>query len=187
MRWETIVVGFDDTDDSIRALGRAIVLAKTMDATADRLERRPVLPSGAAAHGVGPFDPADPPQEHRAALERIREAVEGEDVEVEFDLEAGDPRRHADRAREEPRRAADRRRDAGAGIHRSPAERQRQPGRRPALTLRRPDRPLRHSTCFGAGPARLRNQDERAADRRLNEALRAPRWPARAGTSRPRS
>jgi nucleotide-binding universal stress UspA family protein len=49
-----------------------------------------VLPSGAAAHGVGPFDPADPPQEHRQALERIREAIAGEDVEVEFDLSVGD-------------------------------------------------------------------------------------------------
>jgi nucleotide-binding universal stress UspA family protein len=91
MRWETIVVGYDDTDDSRRALGRAIVLAKTMDARLIVLSVSRVLPSGAAAHGIGPFDPADPPLEHRDALERIREAVAGEDVEVEFDLEIGHP------------------------------------------------------------------------------------------------
>ncbi len=91
MRWETIVVGYEDTDDSRRALGRAVVLAKSMDAHLIVSSVAPVLPSGAAAHGVGPYDPADPPQEHREALARIRAAVEGEEVEVEFDLEAGDP------------------------------------------------------------------------------------------------
>ena len=91
MRWETIVVGYEDTDDSRRALGRAIVLAKSMDARLVVSSVSRVLPSGAAAHGVGPYDPADPPLEHREALERIREAVAGENVEVEFDLELGDP------------------------------------------------------------------------------------------------
>ncbi len=91
MRWETIDVGIDESDDSIRALGRAIVLAKTMNARKIVSSVLRTLPSGAAAHGLGPLDPANPPEEHRAALERIRRAVESEHIDVEYDLQFGDP------------------------------------------------------------------------------------------------
>ena len=51
----------------------------------------PLLPSGAAAHGLGPFDPADPPEEHREELLHARELLAPRKLKVEFDLEVGEP------------------------------------------------------------------------------------------------
>ena len=91
MSWQTIVVGYDDSEGAGRALARAVALAKASGARIVISSVSRALPSGAAGHGLGPFDPADPPSEHRAALERARSAVAGERVEAEFELEIGDP------------------------------------------------------------------------------------------------
>jgi nucleotide-binding universal stress UspA family protein len=45
----------------------------------------------AAAHGVGPWDPADPPEEHREELLHAREYLHGRNVTAEFVLGTGEP------------------------------------------------------------------------------------------------
>lgn len=90
MNWKTIVVGYDRTHASNVALLRAADLAEAADGTLIVTSAARVLPSGAAAHGVGPFDPADSPEEHREELLHARDLLAGRKVRVEFDLERGE-------------------------------------------------------------------------------------------------
>lgn len=91
MSWKTIVVGYDRNHVSNRALARAAEIAKSEQAKLIVTSIARPLPSGAAARGVGPFDPADPPEAHKADLEHARELLEPTHVVAEFDLEVGDP------------------------------------------------------------------------------------------------
>jgi nucleotide-binding universal stress UspA family protein len=88
--WKTIVVGYDRTHASNVALLRAADLAEAANGTLIVTSAARVLPSGAAAHGVGPFDPADSPEEHREELLHARDLLAGRKVRVEFDLERGE-------------------------------------------------------------------------------------------------
>jgi nucleotide-binding universal stress UspA family protein len=88
--WKTIVVGYDRTHASNVALLRAADLAEAAAGTLIVTSAARVLPSGAAAHGVGPFDPADSPEEHREELLHARDLLAGRKVRVEFDLERGE-------------------------------------------------------------------------------------------------
>lgn len=90
MSWETIVVGFDDTDAARRALARGIVLARNSNARLVVASVSRVLPSGAAAHGLGPSDPADPPDAHQKSLDHARVVVSAEGLdEAEYVLREG--------------------------------------------------------------------------------------------------
>ena len=60
---KTIVLGYDDSESAVRALGRVIQLAKAFDASVVAISAAPVLVP--AAHGIGPIDPVDPPELHR--------------------------------------------------------------------------------------------------------------------------
>lgn len=91
MSWKIIVVGYDQTDPAKRALEQAAALAKLVGAKLVVTSVAPVLVGMAAAHGVGPFDPADPPEEHREELAHAREALAGKGVEAEFELALGHP------------------------------------------------------------------------------------------------
>lgn len=91
MGWRTIVVGYDRNHVSNQALLRAAEIAKSEQAKLIVTSIAPLLPSGAARHGVGPFDPADPPEAHRVDLEHARELLSGTDVTAEYDVELGDP------------------------------------------------------------------------------------------------
>jgi nucleotide-binding universal stress UspA family protein len=91
MAWKTIVVGIDDTEPSHRALERAADLAQTPGVELVVTSAAPVLTGMAAAHGVGPWDPADPPEEHREELAHAREYLHGRNVTAEFVLGAGEP------------------------------------------------------------------------------------------------
>jgi nucleotide-binding universal stress UspA family protein len=91
MSWDTIVVGYDDTDDARRAVGRAVALARGGKARLILASVAAALPSGAAAHGIGPYDPADAPDERQSALERLRCAIEAEGVEAGLEVELGEP------------------------------------------------------------------------------------------------
>ena len=90
MSWDMILVGYDDTEDARRAVGRAVALAKAGNAHLVLASIAPALPSGAAAHGVGPYDPANPPAEHRLALERLRSVIEGEGLDADLEVGVGD-------------------------------------------------------------------------------------------------
>ncbi|HTS72205.1 MAG TPA: universal stress protein [Gaiellaceae bacterium] len=91
MGWKTIVVGIDDTEASQRALERAADLAQTPDAELVVTSAAAVLTGMAAGHGVGPWDPADSPDEHRAELAHARDYLRGRNVTAEFVLGAGEP------------------------------------------------------------------------------------------------
>jgi nucleotide-binding universal stress UspA family protein len=92
MDWKTIVVGYDRTHASNKALASAADIAESTGATLIVTSVARVLPSGAAAHGLGPFDPADPPELHKEELSHARELLASRTkLTAEYDLESGDP------------------------------------------------------------------------------------------------
>ena len=90
MSWKLIVVGYDRTHASNVALSRSADLAEAAGATLIVTSAARVLPSGAASHGLGPFDPADSPEEHREELLHARDLLAQRKLTLEFDLEAGE-------------------------------------------------------------------------------------------------
>ncbi len=89
--WKTIVVGYDRTHASNKALFRAADLAEAGDATLIVTSSARLLAGGAAAHGLGPYDPADTPDEHKAQLDHARELLADRKLRVEYDVELGEP------------------------------------------------------------------------------------------------
>jgi len=85
---KTIVIGYDDTDPSRRALDRAIELAKAFGASLVVTSVAPV-----AAHGgrsMGALDPTDALPEHREELAHARATIESAGVEADYVLGVGD-------------------------------------------------------------------------------------------------
>ena len=65
---KTIVLGYDDSPEAARALERTAELAVALDARVAVASVAPALqPVG---RGVGPYDPADPPERHRELARR---------------------------------------------------------------------------------------------------------------------
>jgi nucleotide-binding universal stress UspA family protein len=91
MNWKTIVVGIDEGEPSHRALKRAADVAEVSGGTLVVTSVAPLLTGMAAAHGVGPWDPADSPDEHREELGHAREYLLGRNVSAEFVLGSGEP------------------------------------------------------------------------------------------------
>jgi nucleotide-binding universal stress UspA family protein len=91
MRWKTIVVGYDETDPAKRALEQATELAKLLEANLVVASIAPLLVGMAASRGIGPYDPADPPEEHREELEHARDFLVDKGVAAEFELAVGHP------------------------------------------------------------------------------------------------
>src|SRR5581483_7306289 len=91
MSWKTIVVGVDGADASQHALERAAAIARDQHARLVLTSVAPVLTGMAASRGIGPYDPADPPADHRDQLEHAREHLLGRGVAAEFHLGVGDP------------------------------------------------------------------------------------------------
>jgi nucleotide-binding universal stress UspA family protein len=50
-----------------------------------------VLPPAVTARGLGPIDPVDPPEAHRAELKQARDFLRKRGIDAEFDLEIGEP------------------------------------------------------------------------------------------------
>ena len=70
---KTIVLGYDDTEPSMRALRRVVELAKAFDAFVVAVSvARALVPAG---HGIGPIDPTDPPELHREELRSRKGSV----------------------------------------------------------------------------------------------------------------
>jgi nucleotide-binding universal stress UspA family protein len=91
MNWKTIVVGYDRTHASNKALEQAADFAEASGASLVVTSVARILPSGAAARGLGPYDPVDSPELHRQELEHAKELLASRKLQVEYDLEIGDP------------------------------------------------------------------------------------------------
>ena len=87
---KTIVVGYDETEPAKRALARAAELAMAFGAKVIVTSVAPVI----HGRGIGPVDPADPPELHREELQHAKALLAERGVEGEFDLALGDPADH---------------------------------------------------------------------------------------------
>ena len=88
---KTIVVGYDETEAAKRALARAAELATAFDAKVIVTSVAQVLVGAAAARGIGPLDPVDPPELHREELKHAAAFLSERDVDAEYSVALGDP------------------------------------------------------------------------------------------------
>jgi nucleotide-binding universal stress UspA family protein len=86
---KTILVAYDGSEPSERALERAAELAKAFSAAVHVTSVTPMVAGG--ARGMGPYDPADPPAAHEEHLEHARSRLEKEGVETVLAPAHGDP------------------------------------------------------------------------------------------------
>jgi nucleotide-binding universal stress UspA family protein len=86
---KTIVVGYDASEPAERALKRAAEVAKAFGARVVVASVAPAL--APAAHGIGPIDPADPPEAHREQLRQAAAVLSEHGVEAELQPALGDP------------------------------------------------------------------------------------------------
>ena len=86
---KTIVVGYDDTEPSKRALERAADLAEKFGSRLLITSVAPVMiPSG---HGSAGVDPTDPPKQHEIELEHAQAYLTGRNLSAELQPAIGDP------------------------------------------------------------------------------------------------
>jgi nucleotide-binding universal stress UspA family protein len=86
---KNIVLGYDDTEPSQRALERAAELAKALSADLAVVSVAPLGPGG--VRGAGGVDSIDSPAKHAAELARAREYLEGQAVTAVYQEIVGDP------------------------------------------------------------------------------------------------
>jgi nucleotide-binding universal stress UspA family protein len=87
---KTIVVGYDDTEPSKRALERAADIAEKFGSRLVVTSVTPVMvPSG--THGTAGIDPTDPPAQHQAELEEAQAYLSGRNLQAELQPAIGDP------------------------------------------------------------------------------------------------
>lgn len=86
---KTIVVGYDGTEASNRALGRVGDLAGAFGSTVILTSVSPVMT--ATAHGGGSVDPSDPPEAHELLLDAARKTLADRDIQAEVVLAIGSP------------------------------------------------------------------------------------------------
>jgi nucleotide-binding universal stress UspA family protein len=86
---KTIVLGYDDTEPSMRALRRVVELAKAFDAHVVAVSvARALVPAG---RGIGPIDPTDPPELHREELSHAKAVLDELEIAADFEVGLGDP------------------------------------------------------------------------------------------------
>jgi nucleotide-binding universal stress UspA family protein len=86
---ETIVVAYDDSEPSKRALERAIELAKAFGSKLLVTSVAPIME--AAGRSTGPLDPTDLPQKHRAELEQAASVITAAGVSAALVPAVGHP------------------------------------------------------------------------------------------------
>ena len=86
---KTIVVGYDGTEASERALGRAGDIAAAFGSSVILTSVSPVMTG--TARGGGTVDPTDPPEAHQSLLAAGTDRLAERGVEVETVLGVGDP------------------------------------------------------------------------------------------------
>jgi nucleotide-binding universal stress UspA family protein len=84
-----IVLGFDDTDPSKRALERAAEFAKAFESELLVTSIAPLVAGG--ARSGGPVDPLDPPSKHVEELSHARAYLEGQGITAHYQAAVGDP------------------------------------------------------------------------------------------------
>jgi nucleotide-binding universal stress UspA family protein len=86
---ETIVVGYDDTEPSARALERAADIAEKFGSRLVVTSVAPVMhPAG---HGTGGIDPTDPPAHHQEELEHANSYLALRKLTAELQPAIGEP------------------------------------------------------------------------------------------------
>ena len=88
---KTILVGYDETEPSKRALARAAELAAAFEAKVIVTSVAQMLVGAAAARGVGPIDPVDTPELHREELRHAAAFLEERGIQAEYTVALGDP------------------------------------------------------------------------------------------------
>jgi nucleotide-binding universal stress UspA family protein len=86
---KTILVGYDDTEPSKRALLRAAEIGKALSSKIHVTSVAPMLVG--LPRSAGPYDPTDPPSEHAEQLEHARALLEEQGVMPELEQAHGDP------------------------------------------------------------------------------------------------
>ena len=86
---KTIVLGYDDTPASQRALERAAELAKAFGSKLIVTSVAPLMSSG--PRSGGPTDPVDSPEKHQEQLAHARQHLEGLGIRVRLQRAVGDP------------------------------------------------------------------------------------------------
>jgi nucleotide-binding universal stress UspA family protein len=85
----TIVVGYDETPGSQRALERAATLAKALGSKLVVISVAPLMIG--IGRSAGPTDPTDPPEKHAKELEAAKTYLEGQGIDADYQPAVGEP------------------------------------------------------------------------------------------------